>query len=68
MYAHVWLNTYMIRYTFFISEELRDGLRALSVRDGIGESEAIRRAIAGFLEGRNIRVSQPKKERPKKRR
>ena len=68
MYAHVWLSTYMVRYTFFISEELREGLRALTVRDGIGESEAIRRAIAGFLEERNIKVSQPKKERSKRRR
>lgn len=44
------------RYTFFIDEALAAGLKTLKERDGIAESEAVRRAIAGFLVERRISV------------
>jgi hypothetical protein len=44
------------RYTFFIDDEIAVGLKALKERDGISESEAVRRAIAEFLAARRINV------------
>ena len=44
------------RYTFFIDDEIAVGLKALKERDGISESEAVRRAIAEFLATRRIIV------------
>jgi len=42
------------RYTFFIDPALDEGLKALKQRDGTPESEAIRRAIAEYLERRGV--------------
>ena len=44
------------RYTFFIDDDIAVGLKALKERDGISESEAIRRATAEFLVARRIVV------------
>lgn len=41
-----------IRYNFLIDESQRDALRRIKERDGIPESEQIRRAIADWLERR----------------
>ena len=46
----------MDRYSLFLPAELKLGLERLKQRDGISESEAIRRAIAEFLTRRKIRV------------
>lgn len=43
------------RTSFILPEALKAGLEALKVRDGISESEAIRRAIAEYLERKGIR-------------
>ena len=58
-------------YSFRVSGELRDALQKLKERDGISASEAIRRGLVEFLQGRGIRVLDPKKggkrtTRPKK--
>ena len=45
------------RYTFFIDDALAAGLKALKKRDGIPESEAVRRAITDFLAGRRVSVT-----------
>jgi hypothetical protein len=37
------------RYTFFIDSEQRAALAAIKARDGIPESEQIRRAIGAWL-------------------
>jgi hypothetical protein len=50
-------------YSFFIDASLDAGLRALRARDGISASEAIRRAIAEYLEKRGINVAEPKPTR-----
>jgi hypothetical protein len=38
-----------LRYTLFIDEHQRDALRRIKARDGIPESEQIRRAIDEWL-------------------
>jgi hypothetical protein len=43
-----------VRYNFFIEEPQRDGLRLVKERDGISESEQIRRAIDVWLESRGV--------------
>jgi hypothetical protein len=49
------------RYNFMIEETQRDALRRIKERDGIAESEQIRRAIAEWLERRNeIRADRPR--------
>jgi len=42
------------RYTFFIDPDLLAGLKALKARDGMPESETVRRAIAAFLAVKGI--------------
>ena len=51
----------MDRYTLFLPAELREGLKALKERDGISESEAIRRAVREFLAKRKIHIRQATK-------
>jgi Arc/MetJ-type ribon-helix-helix transcriptional regulator len=55
------------RFTFYISPELDEGLDELRVRDGISESEAIRRAIREFLEARGIDVGKIERKQSRKR-
>ena len=57
VYVYVQCHT-MKRYNFFLPEELKKGLESLNQRDGIGESEAIRRAIAEYLKKRGIAVKE----------
>ena len=48
------------RYTFFIDDEHKAALKAIKERDGIPESEQIRRAIAEWVA---IRAAGKKAER-----
>jgi hypothetical protein len=51
------------RYTFFIDDEQRAALASIKERDGISESEQIRRAIKAWIE---LKVPSAKKtERPR---
>jgi hypothetical protein len=50
------------RYNFWIDDELRDGLKTVRDRDGVLESEQIRRAIRDWLEKKGVKV---KTERPR---
>jgi hypothetical protein len=43
------------RFNFWIDDELRNGLRAVRDRDGIVESEQIRRAIREWLAQKGVR-------------
>jgi hypothetical protein len=56
MHVTILLLSVRKRYTFFIDDEIATGLKALKERDGIPESEAVRRAIAEFLTARRITV------------
>jgi hypothetical protein len=51
------------RYTFFINERQRDGLRAVKERDGISESEQIRQAINDWLSKRGVAATKAKSPR-----
>ena len=51
-------------YTFWIELEQADGLKALKERDGIPESEAIRRAIDAWLRTKGI-TTEKRTERPR---
>ena len=51
------------RTSFILPDDLKAGLAALKARDGIPESEAIRRAIAEYLERKGIRLSKPSSRR-----
>lgn len=42
------------RYTFFIEPDLRAALAAIKERDGISESEQIRRAIRAWVEDKDV--------------
>jgi hypothetical protein len=48
-------------YTFYIDSDLSDGLKAIKERDGVSESEQIRRAIRQWLESKG--VAQPGKRK-----
>ena len=43
-----------MRYSFFLDDELAEGLKALKARDGISEAEAVRRALAAYLTQRGV--------------
>jgi hypothetical protein len=57
------------RYNFWIDDELREGLRAIRERDGVLESEQIRRAIRDWIEkkGLSVRKTERKRVAPRKR-
>jgi hypothetical protein len=42
------------KYTFFITDELDEALKALKERDGIAEAEAVRRALTAFLSEKGV--------------
>jgi hypothetical protein len=44
------------RYNFWIDDEQREGLRKIRDRDGVLESEQIRRAINRWLKDKGIKV------------
>jgi hypothetical protein len=41
-------------YTFYIEADLAEGLKEIKERDGISESEQIRRAIRQWLDGKGL--------------
>jgi hypothetical protein len=44
------------RATFWIDDKQREGLKAVKERDGVLESEQIRRAINDWLEKKGVKV------------
>jgi hypothetical protein len=49
------------RYNFFIDDEQRDALRAIKARDGVPESEQIRRAIDEWIEKKDVTKAAPRR-------
>jgi hypothetical protein len=49
-------------YTFAIDPDLDAGLKALKERDGIAESETIRRALRKWLQGKGV-IEKPGRKR-----
>jgi ribbon-helix-helix CopG family protein len=59
-------RTYIVpvrRYNFYLPDDLDRALDALKQRDGISESEAIRRALTEFLRRKRIPIRPRKGER-----
>ena len=54
LYVCLCLVAPLSRYNFFIDEHQRQGLKAVKERDGIPESEQIRRAIAEWLKKKGV--------------
>ena len=54
------------RVNFYIDPELAEGLKTLKERDGIPESEQIRRGIKLWLEAKGVKVTRKKGGRMKK--
>jgi hypothetical protein len=50
-----------IRYNFWIDEEQRDALRFIKDRDGVLESEQIRRAVDLWLEQKGVKTKAKRK-------
>jgi hypothetical protein len=44
------------RYTFYITDELDQALKALKERDGMPEAEALRRGLTAFLVEKGVLV------------
>ena len=63
----LYILVYVMRkfYNFYIDIELADGLKAIKARDGISESEQIRRAIKVWLTGKRYRFTTKKGRRKK---
>ena len=58
----------MERINFWIDLELRDGLNTVKERDGVSESEQIRRGIKMYLESKGLRLKRPASRKGRKRR
>ncbi len=56
-----------IRYNFMIDAEQRDALRVLKERNGVPESEQIRRAIDLWLESKGVTRAARKRAATRKR-
>lgn len=54
------------RYNFWIDDELRDGLQRVRERDGVLESEQIRRAIRMWLQRKGVKVKTAKPARKRR--
>ncbi len=54
------------RINFYIDPDLADGLKTLKERDGVPESEQIRRGIRLWLEAKGIKTTRKKGGRMKK--
>ena len=55
------------RYGFWIDEEQRAGLQAVKARDGVLESEQIRRAIDDWLVKKGVKKTERKRPASRKR-
>ena len=49
------------RYSFWIDDQQAEGLKVVKERDGVLESEQIRRALNDWLEKKGVKVKTPKR-------
>jgi hypothetical protein len=54
------------RYSFFMESEHREALKEIKARDGIPESEQIRRAIADWVAKKGVKKAGRKRARTRK--
>jgi hypothetical protein len=53
------------KYAFWATEEQLQGLKQVKARDGVLESEQIRRAIDAWLEAKGVTTEPPARKRKK---
>lgn len=53
-------------FNFIITDAMADGLKAIKQRDGISESEQVRRAVAAWLEAKGVPLKPEPKVRSSK--
>ena len=46
-------------HTFYLDPALSAGLKEIKVRDGVSESEQVRRAVRQWLTSKGLRIPQP---------
>ncbi len=49
------------KYSFYIDDEQADAIKAIKERDGVLESEQIRRALNDWIEKKGVRVKSDRK-------
>ena len=49
------------RYTFFIDDDMKAALTTIKERDGISESEQIRRAVKAWIEAKGVELKTERK-------
>jgi hypothetical protein len=54
-------------YNFYIDPDLAEGLKALKQRDGVPESEQVRRAVREWLQRKGVIKAERKRVAPRKR-
>lgn len=52
-------------YTFLIDDNLNDGLKRITIRDGVSENVSVRRALRQYLEQQGV-MAKPRASKPKK--
>jgi hypothetical protein len=55
------------KYSFYIDDEQAEGLKSVKERDGVLESEQIRRAISDWLDKKGVRKTERKRAATRKR-
>jgi hypothetical protein len=55
------------KYSFYIDDQQYQGLKVVKERDGVLESEQIRRAITRWLEDKGVMKAERKRMVPRKR-
>jgi hypothetical protein len=55
------------KYSFYIEEEQSEALKAIKERDGVLESEQIRRALNDWIEKKGVMKSERKRVAARKR-
>jgi hypothetical protein len=58
MFVYVYVVTPRRRVNFYLDDKLLAGLKTLKARIGIPESEAVRRAVAEYLERHSTPTAQ----------
>ena len=55
------------RCTFWIDESLGDALKTIKERDGVPESEQLRRAISAWVQSKGLKLPAEARKEPTKR-
>ncbi len=65
-FVYVYGVTPRRRANFYLDDELLTGLKELKARIGIPESEAVRRAVAEYLQRQNVEKAERKRAATRK--